>query len=61
MRAGTGGHIIVSSAQNSRLASIQLLEGLGDDEKMKLEKRCRWRRYKTGEQILDKASSDRDV
>ncbi|MFP6747746.1 MAG: Crp/Fnr family transcriptional regulator [Alphaproteobacteria bacterium] len=51
----------MSSTQQGRLAGIGLLEGLSDDEKRKLEKRCRWRRYDAGEQILDKDSSDRDV
>lgn len=37
------------------------MEGLSDEELRNLEKRCRWRRYDTGEQILDKDSSDRDV
>ncbi|MDP6692414.1 MAG: Crp/Fnr family transcriptional regulator [Alphaproteobacteria bacterium] len=51
----------MSSTQNGRLANIGLLEGIGDEGKRNLEKRCRWRRYKSGEQILDKDSSDRDV
>ena len=51
----------MSSEQQSRLANVVLLDGLSDDEKRNLEKRCRWRRYQTGEQILDKDSSDRDV
>jgi CRP/FNR family transcriptional regulator, cyclic AMP receptor protein len=51
----------VPSEQQSRLASIALLEGLSDESKRDLEKRCRWRRYGAGEQILDKNSMDRDV
>lgn len=51
----------MSSEHKSRLASISLLEGLSDEAKQSLEKRCRWRRYGTGEQILDKDSGDRDV
>lgn len=51
----------MSSTQDGRLAKIGLLEGVGDEEKRNLEKRCRWRRYKSGEQILDKDSGDRDV
>jgi hypothetical protein len=38
----------VSINQTSRLAGIKLLEGLGDEEKRSLEKRCRWRRYDSG-------------
>jgi len=51
----------VSSEQQSRLAGIGLLEGLSDESRRALEKRCRWRRYAAGEQILDKNSDDRDV
>lgn len=51
----------MSNNNEGRLANIRLLEGLGDEEKSGLEKRCRWRRYKTNEQILDKDSNDRDV
>lgn len=51
----------MSSEQPSRLAGIALLESLSDEGKRNLEKRCRWRRYASGEQILDKDSSDRDV
>ena len=51
----------MSSTQNGRLAEIGLLEGVSDENKRNLEKRCRWRRYKSGEQILDKDSNDRDV
>lgn len=45
----------------SRLANIELLDGLSDDEKLSLEKHCRWHNFKAGEQILDKDNSDRDV
>jgi CRP-like cAMP-binding protein len=51
----------VAGKQQSRLSSIALLEGLSDDGRRNLEKRCRWRRYAAGEQILDKNSMDRDV
>ena len=51
----------MSSEHTNRLASIELLQGLSGDNMRSLEKRCRWRRYKTGEQILDKDSSGRDV
>ncbi|MDA1100050.1 MAG: Crp/Fnr family transcriptional regulator [Proteobacteria bacterium] len=51
----------MSSEQPSRLANIALLDGLGNEHKGRLEKRCRWRRYAAGVQILDKNSVDRDV
>ena len=53
--------VVLSKQNNSRLANIELLEGLSDEAKLSLEKRCRWRRFEAGEQILDKDNSDRDV
>ena len=47
-------------AQN-RLAHIDLLASLEEPALRNLERRCRWRRYSAGEQILDKDSNDRDV
>jgi len=52
---------LVAVKNISRLAGIELLAGLGEDSKINLEKRCRWRHYEAGQQILDKNSSDRDV
>jgi CRP-like cAMP-binding protein len=51
----------VASEQQSRLANIGLLEGFNNENLHSLEKRCRWRRYASGQQILDKNSVDRDV
>lgn len=51
----------MASEQQSRLANIGLLEGFGGENLHSLEKRCRWRRYTAGQQILDKNSVDRDV
>lgn len=45
----------------SRLDGVQLLADLPAETLRNLEKRCRWRRYKSEEQILDKDSDDRDV
>ena len=53
--------VVLSKQNNSRLANIELLEGLSDEAKLSLEKLCRWRRFEAGEQILDKDNSDRDV
>ncbi|MDP6342551.1 MAG: Crp/Fnr family transcriptional regulator [Alphaproteobacteria bacterium] len=51
----------MSSEGQNRLADISVLNGLGEEGKQNLERRCRWRRYGSGEQILDKDSSDRDI
>jgi len=43
------------------LGGIELLAGLPEDELAAVERRCTWRRYKNGEQILDRNSDSRDV
>jgi CRP-like cAMP-binding protein len=44
-----------------RLGEIRLLASLSAAELIALEQRCRWRRYRAGEQILDRDSTTRDV
>jgi CRP/FNR family transcriptional regulator, cyclic AMP receptor protein len=44
-----------------RLGKIRLLASLPAAELLSLERRCRWRRYHAGEQILDRDSTTRDV
>jgi CRP/FNR family transcriptional regulator, cyclic AMP receptor protein len=44
-----------------RLGEIRLLASLAPAELVALERRCRWRRYGAGEQILDRDSATRDV
>ena len=44
-----------------RLGEIRLLASLPAAELTALERRCRWRRYHAGEQILDRDSTTRDV
>jgi len=48
-------------ATGSRLDGIDMLASLTAEERRDLERRCRWRRCRAGEQILDKDSDDRDV
>ncbi len=45
----------------SRLAGVRLLSSLPVEVLTQLERRCSWRRYGAGEQILDHASATRDV
>jgi len=47
--------------EEGRLAGIRLLASLPAVELAALERRCRWRRYRAGEQILDRDSETRDV
>ena len=47
--------------EGGRLAGIRLLGSLPATELALLEQRCRWRRYRAGEQILDRDSDTRDV
>jgi CRP-like cAMP-binding protein len=51
----------VSADISNRLDGIQFLGCLGEAALRDVEKRCRWRRYRPGAQILDKDSSDSDV
>jgi CRP-like cAMP-binding protein len=44
-----------------RLGGIGLLRSLSDAELHALEQRCRWRRYRSGQQIVDRQSEDRSV
>ena len=43
------------------LAGIELISGLGEDERRELESICRWRRYRLGETIFDRGSEGREV
>ncbi|WP_417514854.1 Crp/Fnr family transcriptional regulator [Minwuia sp.] len=43
------------------LSECELLDGLPKDEVVALERRCTWRRFKNGEQVLDRNSDSRDV
>jgi len=43
------------------LAGIELLNGLDDSERKRLEQACSWRRYQAGERVFDRGSHDRDV
>ena len=44
-----------------RLGGIGLLRSLSAAELRALEQRCRWRRYQSGQQIVDRLSEDRSV
>lgn len=51
----------VQMAENRTLAGIRLLAGLDEAELRRLEGRCRWRRFKTGETVIERGSETRDV
>ena len=44
-----------------RLDGIGLLRSLSHGERRLIERRCRWRRYRAGEQIIDRDSAAQDV
>ena len=47
--------------QPNRLDAIGMLDCLDERSKGELEKRCRWRRFKAGERIVERNSGDSDV
>jgi len=49
------------SRRGSRLDGVKLLACLSNADRQDLEKRCHWREYKSGEQVLDRNSGSRDV
>ena len=44
-----------------RLDGISLLEPLTEDERAELEKRCQWRRYAKGDEVVTRNSDSRDL
>jgi CRP-like cAMP-binding protein len=44
-----------------RLDGITLLESLTEDERADLEKRCQWRRYAKGDEVVTRNSDNRDM
>jgi len=51
----------VPEANERSLSGIALFEGLDETDIRTLEARCRWRRYRDGERVLDSGSASRDV
>lgn len=51
----------MSHASRHDLREIGLLRGLAEADRRALEQRCRWRRFRAGQQIVDRDSEDRDV
>lgn len=51
----------MNSDNAHRLDGIPFLSSLSSEDLSNLAKRCRWRRYRAHEQILDKDSTDSDV
>ena len=49
------------ASNEETLDKIGLLESLSEPERQSLARRCAWRQYKGGEQILDRDSASRDV
>lgn len=51
----------MAEADEKSLSGIALFEGLDEPDIRNLEARCRWRRYRDGERVLDSGSASRDV
>ena len=43
------------------LSTIALLQGLDENERLRLESRCNWRHYAPGETVLERGAESRDV
>ncbi len=43
------------------LAGIDMFDGLDGEERKRLEERCHWRRFSSGQTILERGSDSRDV
>lgn len=48
-------------ANSKSLKGIKLFEGLKEAKLKRLEARCRWRRFKSGETVLDYGSAGREI
>jgi CRP/FNR family transcriptional regulator, cyclic AMP receptor protein len=46
---------------NRTLAAITLLQGLDEDERVRLEGRCNWRHYAAGETVLDRGADSCEI
>lgn len=51
----------MNSASGSRLKQIKLLQALNDEALLALERQCAWRRFQSGEQILDREGPSDEV
>lgn len=51
----------MSDTNAQTLDGVDLLDELGEPERRKIEQSCRWKRYATHEQIIDRQSETRDV
>lgn len=57
---GRGGHRLTEPLLRS-LKGIALFEGLDDAERQRLEGRCQWRSYRTGQQVIESGSEGKEV
>ncbi len=52
---------MVEGAGARTLAGIKMFEGLDEAERRRIEERCQWRRYASGQTILEQGCDSRDV
>jgi CRP-like cAMP-binding protein len=51
----------MAAPENHDLGSIEILSSLSAEERRDFEKSCRWRRFASAEQIIDRQDSSRDI
>ncbi len=51
----------MDEAHASTLSGIDLFSGLGEEERRRVEKLCRWRHYPPQQQIIDRETDSREV
>lgn len=56
-KASSGG----ASKPSQSLAGVELFKMLSPSERQAIERRCRWRTYENGEQIIDRENDSQDV
>jgi CRP/FNR family transcriptional regulator, cyclic AMP receptor protein len=60
-RGGFRGNHVPKTPPTRSLSGIEVFSGLDETERKRIEGRCRWRVYRTGERILESGSDSREV
>ena len=51
----------MAEAEVRSLSDVELVSGLTPEVREAFEKRCRWHRFRSGEQVMDRDDENRDV
>lgn len=57
----TWGSVVSKPPPTRSLAGVELFAALDEEDRRRIEARCRWRTYRTGERILEMGSESREV